>query len=424
MASILEEAIKAETREYTRPYKRATSKEAQKRMDRIVSYRRGDAAKGILPKSISEICKLEGIADKTVDRILIKAKESGLYKLDEKGEFVQEQAIKEAKKHIEFSKLYPIISVECVLNWKKDMEKRKGGLGLSNIHQRINQLQTFCNEMKVHPETLIQSRDTCDMFMSKWQDWVKSGLSPHQPKNQIDGKPDYRGIIKSMVAPIREFLTFNQIPFRKPETGIWQNQVIDHGKHAYIKLDDNKLTLADIYLQEKYGLDSDEYRLVWTGIESGARITALVTARLEWEEVTKNGKTVYVMKMYESKTRHIKGGLQRKYIMRPQTQEALRAAKEKKMSHLHSIKMWKVDDYLRQVMKDLFSHLGETDPYFYEHAGHSLRHIATQRLLRLTKGNIGLVCKMIGWKIIQEMIDSYGDTGEEEVMAEFFGGDE
>ena len=103
-------------------------------------------------------------------------------------------------------------------------------------------------------------------------------------------------------------------------------KIISHGQYADIRMTHNELEIADSFIKEKWGIDSDIYRIFWVGIESCARKSALLEMKCQWTEHVNQSihKKIFCMTAYESKTSQIKGGKWSKYIIREDTQKSLK----------------------------------------------------------------------------------------------------
>ncbi|MDE1830660.1 MAG: helix-turn-helix domain-containing protein, partial [Thaumarchaeota archaeon] len=281
------------------------------------------------------------------------------------------------------------------------------------LKSHVNYLERFCNYLKINPEQLTFSKDrqTVKNYMKTFKAMLESGQTSHKPsKLKQDGTPNFDYIFKCYKDSIRSFVAFHGISLPKGEGGVLANKIIGHGKFADIKLTDEELHKADLYLAGKYGRDSDIYLLFWIGVESCARAKALLKMKLDFVEVTsKTGITTFEMVAYESKTKHIADGKWMKYIRRKLTQEAIIRAKERGWTVLYDKSIHKMYEELRDMLKDLYRHLGKTNDYFYEHSVHTLRHVGAHYWLRKTNYNYGIVAKIGGWHIIDELKRSYGE---------------
>lgn len=365
-------------------------------------------------EKIATLARDHGMTTKTIYRYLEQAKELGeITKQD--GKWVVDVVAKAAKEFEEFNKLHPITENPLVKAWQDDLKTRKDGGPIVREKEHIQALENFCNYMHIQPEQLVysKSKEVVKGYMKNFSILLQSGKTDHKPTMfQLDGKtPNYDFIFKRYKDAIRSFVQLHGISLPKGESGVLSNKVIGHGKYADIKLTDEELHIADNYLLTKYGATHPIYLLFWVGVESCARKSALLTMRMDWvETITKKGIKVFTMVAYESKTKHINGGKWTKYIRRTQTQEALMKAKLTcKTGLLYEKNKTQMYAEFIIALKDLYKHLGKTDPYFFKHAAHALRHIGAHFWLRKTNYNYAVVAKIGGWHTIDELIKSYGE---------------
>jgi len=197
-------------------------------------------------------------------------------------------------------------------------------------------------------------------------------------------------------------------------------RVVNHGQYADVRLSEKELNMADSFIKERWGLDSDVYRWFWIGIESCARFDALYNMSLDYEQHTnpKTGNTTYIMTAHESKTESLRGGKWYKYITRADTQKSIDLLKSRDGTKIHE---WSGGKYLfkRQISKSIglvFQHIGKTNQYFLHHPTHALRHIGAQYWLAKKDFNYGLVSEIGGWHTIDELKKSYGMIPPEKIL--------
>lgn len=194
--------------------------------------------------------------------------------------------------------------------------------------------------------------------------------------------------------------------------------VPNHGMYADIRLSDQELEEADMYIKSKWGLDSDVYRWFWVGIESCSRSDALYTMKLDYTKHSgKNGKTTFIMTAYESKTRQIKRGKWIKYITRDDTQKSIELLKERGGTRIYESQIPKqtFKKQINDAMKEIYRHVGKNE-YFEEHPTHALRHVGAHYWLARKNYNYGLVAVIGGWHTIDELKKSYGEMPPEKML--------
>jgi len=331
------------------------------------------------------------------------------------GKWVVNEIAKETESWRRFDENHSITSDPYIQEWKSDLMTRgHGGGPIKQAREQIRYLEKFCNYLKINPVQLIFSKErkVVEKYLTSMSELIQSGKTEHKPrKKKTDGTVNYAYVMKRYKDSVRSFVQYHGIAIPNRTKGILANPVIGHGQYADVKLTDDELHLADVYLMEKYGQYHEFYRLFWVGVESCARKNALLTMPLDWREVRRtNGTTMLEMTVVETKTIQKNEGKWTKYIQRTKTIEALKHAKQKVTSGLlYDGAYHTMYETFKTALKDLYRHLGKTHTYFYEHAIHALRHIGAHYWLRKTKYNYVAVAKIGGWHTVQELKDSYGE---------------
>ena len=120
----------------------------------------------------------------------------------------------------------------------------------------------------------------------------------------------------------------------------------------------------------------------------------------------------------ESKTNYIKNGQWLKYITRKETQQSLedhkskgftRIIKDHPNNSLRIVELW-------ESLREIYRHVGKIDDYFYTNPFHTLRHIDAHYWLEKTSYNYGIVAKIGGWHIIDELKNRYGEMSPEFII--------
>lgn len=274
------------------------------------------------------------------------------------------------------------------------------------------------------------------MYGKNFLDIYKSGKASMKRKYNPD-VVDIKNIRYTFAKSTRDFMTQFGFSFKKGETGWYAQKIVNHGKYADLRLTENELVKADLYLKEKFGLDSDEYRFFWIAVESCSRISALMSMSLDYSEHTskKTNKTTLIMTAFEKKTKHIKGGKWIKYITRTCTQEAIKALKARGGFKIYERqgKEYQIEDYMKKMLIQLYVSIGKipnlaelqekrkigyknTGNYWFDHAAHVLRHVGAHYWLSKKNYNYGLVAKLGGWNTIDELKNSYGEMPPEVVL--------
>jgi hypothetical protein len=205
-----------------------------------------------------------------------------------------------------------------VSEWMDDLLTRKQGMPIKTWKYRLRCLETVCNTCKVTPYDLIISNKKTEKIMRSFAKHFQNGemiCSNIGKKNQGMNTTVY-----SKVQAIRDFCSFYDITWRKGISGVMSQKVPDHGKYADIRFTPEEFEEADLFIKEKWGLDSDIFRWFWIGVESCARFGALYNMKNDWTEIkSKSGGKVFLMSVIESKTDTIRGGKWTKFIARQDT---------------------------------------------------------------------------------------------------------
>ena len=304
-----------------------------------------------------------------------------------------------------------------VEEWIDDLLTRKQGQPIKTWKNHVTRLRTICNSCKIKPEQLLIDRKTTEKIIKNYVlSYYKS--EKHTSNKNSNIIPKSRAYCSAQV--VRSFCSFHGLTWPKGVSGIMSGKVVGHGKYADIKLTSSELKMADKFIKETWGIDSDIYRVFWIGIESCARKTALLNMKCEWrEQISKNsGKRIFVMTVFESKTVHIKDGKWVKYITRNDTQQSLELHKNKKYSRIWTSfgKYKSTQNQLRDQLREIFRHLEKSEEYYYKNPFHALRHIGAHYWLEKTDYNYGFVAKIGGWHTIDELKNSYGDMPTEFII--------
>ena len=162
------------------------------------------------------------------------------------------------------------------------------------------------------------------------------------------------------------------------------------------------------------------------GVASCGRHGAVFGMNLDYEISEYEGQKCYVFRIFESKTEHINKGMNDKYVIDEDLQKSVDDLKAKGINRLNEedLNRSQLDKKIRTALLDLYEFLGKStihEGYFVKHWFHVLRHVGAHYWLRKTEYNHSVVALVGGWKIVQELIDSYGATPHEIVMKKIFG---
>lgn len=380
----------------------------------------GNDAKGIKPKSPTEIARTLGVARDTVYRYRKQAIDLKEITLNDDGTIKVNEELLEQAVFEEFKKNNPIANDPIIMTWIKSM-KTMGhtGKGNKNSTSHVHRIQRVCNLLKVKPVQLTIDLDTSIAIAQSFYDKLESGEIPRKKLRANSSVDTAFYPIRMSIRHFMQYNTRNRIVIPRGDKSILSGKILNHGNYADIKLTPQEIKDAEEFIIENHGLDSDLYRFFFIGLESCARKEALFNMNLKWEE----DDGVYFMQAVETKTEHLQGGKFDKYIQRAKTQESLRLAKARGLT-----KLWdtsnKKDAYYREMrdaLRTVYTHLGKTEHYYFEEPFHSLRHIGAHYWLERTDYNHSFVAEIGGWKTIDELQVSYGKIPPSIIMKKIKG---
>jgi len=336
------------------------------------------------PKNISEIATTLGFKERrSVYNYLEIAANEGLVKRDSNGQYEKPEK-SNAAKFTEFSKAHPILNDSLVAGWYMKLTTRKKGKGLTSAKVFLNMIERICNTCKCKPEELIDTKESAEKFKMAYIDAYKNNLDWKKIKTVKQGgieTIDYRASYA-----IASFGAVYGISWERG-TNEMSRKIVHHAQYADTRFTDEEFAKADEFLKEKYGIDSDPFRWFWIGVETCSRFKALEGMELNYTpHFSKNGKETLLMKVFESKTKEIKGGIWLKYIKRKDTIESLKLLKSRNCKKIYESKLAydKFSDYIQNAMREIYIHLGK-EGVFLERPTHVLRHIGAH--FHLAKGN-------------------------------------
>lgn len=406
---------------------------------RIARLLIGNSIKGIEPLGIMDIMRKLGFKDKkSIIQLKKLAIELGFLEVDEAGNAILP---KKSKDYLfkKFDLAHPFTNDPLVQEWKKDLLTRKRGSPVVAWRSRLRHFEAVCNTLKANPEQFITGNNIQEIlaqareFLKNFMEVYAKGEAAIRYRGELHPENDFDAVRYSYAYAIRDFMRFHGFAFPKGETGIMSVTITQfHGIYADVRLTDEELEEANDYIIRVWGIDSDIFRAFWIGIESCARSSALwgMTTDYTTHTSSKTGKITYIMTVYESKTRQIKGGKWTKYIRRKQTQDSIDAVKEKGTGFIyenhtsHQATTQELKKQLKEVFKFIgkeFAHLkfpnDKSSGYYMNHPFHALRHIGAHYWLSKKQYNFGLVAKLGGWNTIDELKNSYGEMPPEIVLS-------
>jgi len=399
----------------TRLYgKEATEEEFAKE---IVRLRLGDPRKHEAPCNYSQIAKRLGVSRPTVYHFRELAIKLGLLIIQDNKEVLPDHSIK--AKQFQRYEADEFMQNPLVQDWVTDMRTRKGGKGIKSWRHNFASLKRLCNTLKINPEQLISDRKTYETILKN--------LKIELDKGNFDAELSHRTLVfnnnemtfHTMKMASRNFVQYHGIALPRGIDGISSGKLVGHGKYNDIHLSFEEYDRAKSYLIDKYGLDSDIFRVFVFGVESCARHKAIFNALIDWTAIQANNEITFVMEVIETKTEHLNGGKWKKYIKAQDLQKSLIMAKNKGYTKIHNNLSKRDFDKLSIQLKELYTYLGKDqihDGYFMRKPFHTLRHIGAQLWLEVTNWNYSIVCRIGGWHTAKELEDSYGKIPEEKFV--------
>lgn len=413
----MSELIRQRLRLYGRP---ATKEDIAKEVSRLYL---GDKTKRQEPCSPTQIKETLGFNSRqTVYTYLEMACELGHLQKDETGKFIQPK-ISSSAEFKDFCKEHPFTQHPLIAEWIKDLQTRKSGKEVKTWRSRLSRFEAICNTLRVNPERFLIGLTESEELVKNFLVAYKEGSVKGHWKSP--DAVDMANIQYTYAQAVRDFMrTVGKLQYPKGTTGVMAQIPPNHGKYSDVRLTEEEMEQADKYLIENYGLDSDEYRWFWIGVESCARDGALKKMRNDYvKHTSREGKTIYIMTAFESKTEHIKGGKWTKYITRPQTQKSIDLLRARGGGMIYenkdNLSAIRFGIKMREEMKKLYTYLGKAEVhngYFMSHATHVLRHVGAHYWLAKTKYNYGVVAMVGGWNTPNELKKSYGEMPHEVVL--------
>lgn len=379
----------------------------------------GDARRHQLPLNKSQAAKILGISRPTINEYLEIAISHGLCEIDAEGKI---KLPEKSKTFGEWSYYEDDAFMQdpLVKEWVENLlVKKDGGKPIKSWRSRYNGLKRMCNTLKIKPAQLIVDKKTYLEILKNLNLGFQQGTLINDKGRK--GASGWDTAFHWMKMSSRDFVQFHGISLPKNIGGVASGKVIRHAQYADVRLTDAELDVGDNFIIEKWGLDSDIFRVWGVGIEGGARKLAGLKMELNWETHTnqKTGVVTFIMKAYETKTE----GWWKKYIRRPLTKQSLESAKARGQTMLIDLNAKSLqvkEDEISLQLKEIYKFLGKEtihNGYYMRKKFHALRHIASQNQIRWSKGNLTWVCLSVGWKSDLELKASYGELPAELVLA-------
>jgi hypothetical protein len=362
------------------------------------------------PLSARETAEFLGIAYKTVYKYLHKTQIPRSYS----GRLILPK-IPPVKRYKTFNRYHAITSDPLVSEWIDDLITRKSGEPLKSWKSRVTSVEAVCKICNVKPSDLIVSQRNTEKIMRTFAQLYQQRDIRDPYGEKVKG---VKNIIYARVQGVRSFCGYHGITWHRGVSGIMSQKIIGHGMFSDIRLTQDELDMADLFIKEKWGIDSDVYRWFWIGIESCARFGALFTMKNEYTKFQKKGKPIYIMSVYESKTDHIRGGKWTKYITRKDTQTSIDLLKQRGCDRIieSTGPRYIFQKNIREKLTRIYQHIGKNEEYFFHRPTHVLRHIGAHYWLSKTNYNYGIIAEVGGWNTIDELKKSYGQIPPEKIL--------
>lgn len=394
--------------------KKSTNEEVARFLKKELS---GDGIKP--PKTKMEISKNLGISRPSIDKYLKLADELNINFTEYK---------KTAQEKITLSDT-EFLENPYIVKWIDNMKTRsQAGKQFGGMKIYLSGFYGVCKTLQINPEVFISGNNR-DEVLDKARDLTRNFMELYKErKAKINYAKKWKLENVNIESTryryskyIRDFMKIHGFSYPIGESGIMSQSITAmHGKYADIKINEETHQAIKKDLIEEYGLDSDEFRYYMFGIEAFPRNQALYNASSKFEESKlQNGKTVFEMEVFESKTSHYKRGIWKKHIFDSELQESIRIVSKKSDFLITDRNYHKFNNYILDVLRKYFKKYkltsqgqirtgDEESSYFIKKPVHVLRHAGAQRLLLATNWHISYVAAR-GWKKAQELSDSYGE---------------
>jgi integrase/transposase-like protein len=349
--------------------------------------------------SIVEIAGQVGKSRTQVWRIVKKLGAEGKVQLSETGRIVTTEAQKqqEAFESVQFDQF--IQRYPSVKRWVDDLLVRNSGEPIVLWRANVRQLKAICDTLKISPEALIVNKETAQVLFTSFV---------------LEFKKDHSTNTHHYLMALRNYAAFNGIVWTRGVSGLMSGKKVSYGQYAHIQLTDQQIAEGTEIAQWWGDIDLRDWFSF--GCETGPRHEALRDMQLYTYEVHDGFST---MKAYESKTK----GTWTKYFVNPTVQRYLqerierqRAAGKQKLFQ-NGVSDRDFSTEINARLKKLYKALKITEPYFYAHPSHALRHIAAHHWLRLMDYNYSRVAKILGWKSEVTLRECYGEEPGESLLA-------
>jgi DNA-binding transcriptional MerR regulator len=311
---------------------------------------------------------------------------------------------------------------ECI-EWIAQLKrsgKSDGGRGFANL------LNSVCKELQITPLALCQ----LPIYQKDRQEGLRE-IDKLMAKVK-EGKSESQFYARRMA--VRNWINFNGVSLPRGNlcpVNLHGRVVSSHGDYANVRLTKDQLKKIEDGFSNKeikfpHSDLSDDTELVYRfGMATMSRALAILTCKLS--TVNKGDSNDFEIKVIERKLTHVGNQNQTKMILDQKLQKLIiprfEAGKEcligeknqyvryEDMEKTKTIEVRRIDGAISKLhdnLRALYKHAGVTEPYFYDHPIHSLRHAGCQNLLSASGWNTSLVSMIGGWLSTIEVEKSYG----------------
>jgi hypothetical protein len=400
--------------------KRLTPEEQIKLARDVANYLLGDPQNHIEPLTITHITTLKNFKTRqSVYNYIKLAVKLNYIQLDDQGKAILPKITPQGK-FSKFTKTNKLSNNKIISDWYKG--KLDAGITLAN--PMLNLIELLLNNIGITPEEFIFEGKRDKKQIEKWRselvDLYMARNCVTNRKLKYGGRDSFKLRINYAIASL---CADHGITWARSKNSPMSRKIVNHAQFSDIRFTNEEFVKADLWLKENYGLDSDLFRWFWVGVQSCARQGALFSCPLDFFYESDD---LIVLKMYESKTKHLNKGIWKKYIKRKDTIESLRLLKKRnpKTHRIYENKEGLTNDELKKYfithLRKLYGYLGKSeDSYFYSKPNHTLRHLGGHFLLALgSYTNHSIVKKLGGWHTTDEMEKSYGELPEDHINQE------
>lgn len=359
--------------------------------------------------SPEEISRAFGYSDRTWGwRALKRLVGKGLLsKNSSTGRIQKTEQIKNAEESIDVSR-DSFMQIPSVALWVEDLRTRKDGKPIKTWRSRVWALQVVCETLKISPDSIVcemvNPESTTSELMTKKQTveyWLRKFALKFAEKSSAN--------IRGHVTAVVDFGASQKgLAIMRNVSGILSRKKVGYGNYAHVKLTEEQINeIPNICEREGDLVLRDVFEL---GIATGTREKALLTAKVSDFEINEDH---IVVRVHESKTEGHGTSNWEKTIIDPKTIMHLKTRIQERKALGKELLFFdsSFDAFEREMrtkIKLLYRKVGVTEPYFFAHSIHALRHAAAQHWLLITNYEYKFVADLLGWKTTEVLEQSYG----------------